>query len=237
MQTCLQVVVPVWQDDEALDGLLAQLQAWALDVWIVDGTGSAETAALVSGRGNYIAACPSRGGQIAAGIDAGAAPWLWILHADTRIDDNAFEYVRKMIATGEPCWGRFDVALPGLNVIASMMNFRSRLTRICTGDQAMFFHRSLLAEVGGYPVQPLMEDVEVSKRLKRNVPGLFRAPAIRVYASARRWRRQGVIRTVLTMWLYRWLYFRGASAEDLYRRYYGAGDSQRSHPPHDDGHT
>ncbi len=217
--------MPVWHDDEALDGLLTQLQAWALDVWVVDGARSAETAALTKGRGHYLSGCPSRGGQVAQGIAAGTAPWLWVLHADTRLDDTALEYVRETIASEKPCWGRFDVVLPGLSLIAAMMNVRSRLTHICTGDQAMFFHRSLLAEIGGYPAQPLMEDIEVSKRLKQSAPELFCAPSIRVLASPRRWRRNGVLRTVLSMWWYRWQYFRGASAMDLYQRYYDRGTS------------
>ena len=228
MKPDLTVVVPVWRDDEALAGLLDHLDQlslqWPLRVIVVDGAATASTAALVDSSACYLATQPSRGGQIASGLAHVESSWVWVLHADCRPDASAVEYLQALCARGEPCWGRFDVSLPGLGWVAFFMNWRSRLTKICTGDQGMFFHNQLLRDIGGFPRQPLMEDVEVSKRLKRIAPAGFRAPRIRVESSPRRWRSHGVLRTVVSMWWFRLRYFFGARADDLVAQYYGRRD-------------
>ncbi|WP_339845828.1 glycosyltransferase family 2 protein [uncultured Halopseudomonas sp.] len=121
-------------------------------------------------------------------------------------------------------WGRFDVCLspssPALNVVAWMMNQRSRLTGICTGDQAIFVRRDLLNQVGGYADIPLMEDIDLSKRLKRfSPPACIRTP---LSTSSRRWQQNGVIRTILLMWSLRLQYWAGVSPVRLAEKYYPA---------------
>lgn len=97
------------------------------------------------------------------------------------------------------------------------MNWRSRLTGIATGDQAIFVTRDRFREVGGYPEIALMEDVALSKALRRlGSPVCLRG---RVTTSSRRWERDGVVRTVLLMWSLRLRYFLGADPSDLARRY------------------
>jgi hypothetical protein len=118
-------------------------------------------------------------------------------------------------------WGRFDVRIEGkspwLRVIAHLMNLRSRWSGIATGDQAIFVTRAAFDAIGGFPDQPLMEDIELSKRLKRlSAPACLRGPAV---TSGRRWEARGVWRTILLMWRLRWAYWRGASAEILAERY------------------
>jgi hypothetical protein len=118
-------------------------------------------------------------------------------------------------------WGRFDVRIDGhspwLGVVAFFMNWRSRLTGIATGDQAIFVRREVFAAAGGFPDIPLMEDVELSARLKRiSAPACI---AARASTSGRRWERRGVLRTVLLMWRLRLAYFLGARPEELARRY------------------
>ena len=212
----------MWRDDAALERLLDQLAPWQFDVWVVDGAGDAATATLVESRAHYLRVDrASRGAQIAAGIAQSERPWVWVLHADTVLPAASVMFLGKLIDQGEPRWGRFDVRLPGLAVVAFMMNWRSRLSCICTGDQGMFFHRQLLKDIGGFPSQPLMEDIEVSKRLKRHARQRFTAPRQAIESSARRWRRLGVVRTVISMWWFRWRYFRGVSAAELFRDYYG----------------
>jgi GT2 family glycosyltransferase len=118
-------------------------------------------------------------------------------------------------------WGRFDVAIDGdspvLKWVAWAMNLRSRATGIVTGDQAMFVRRQAFQRVGGFPPQPLMEDIELSKRLRK----LSRPVALRqrVTTSGRRWERNGVWRTIVLMWLLRGLYWIGMPAERLARMY------------------
>ena len=122
---------------------------------------------------------------------------------------------------GGACWGRFDVQIDGrpamLRVVAALMNLRSRATGIATGDQAIFSTRAAFSQVGGFPVQPLMEDIELSRRLRRIAPpACLRA---RVLTSGRRWEQRGVWRTIVLMWRLRWRYWRGESAARLAEAY------------------
>jgi GT2 family glycosyltransferase len=97
------------------------------------------------------------------------------------------------------------------------MNWRSRLTGIATGDQTFFMTRDLFEKVGGFPEQPLMEDIEMSKRLKRLSPPLCLSE--RVETSGRRWDKKGVWKTIFLMWRLRWAYWRGVPANELSRLY------------------
>ena len=137
-------------------------------------------------------------------MNAGAAlargEALVFLHADTRLPERAALLIADALRRRR--WGRFDVRIAGrpgmLRVVAALMNLRSRLTGIGTGDQAMFCERAAFVAVGGFPDQPLMEDIELSKRLKRlGPPACLRA---RVVTSGRRWETRGLWRTVLLMW-------------------------------------
>jgi hypothetical protein len=130
------------------------------------------------------------------------------------------ERIRSCLAEGV-VWGRFDVCIRGqarmLHVIAWMMNWRSRITGIATGDQAIFMTREAFNAVGGFPDQPLMEDIEISKRLL----GLSRPACIadKVSTSGRRWESRGVWRTIFLMWRLRFAYWRGQSASQLAKAY------------------
>lgn len=217
----IDVVIPVLGDDEALARLLPVMAQMNLSPIVVDGAASAATAQVVADKGTYIASKPGRGAQIAAGIAAGSAPWVWVLHADTQPSAECLAYLAALQHDADLAWGRFDVSVPGLAVIGWFMNLRSRLTKICTGDQAMFFARPLLEHIGGFPAYPLMEDIEVSRQLKHAHGSVFHAPRVRVGASDRRWRRHGIVTTVLFMWWMRLRFFCGASPEILYQRYYG----------------
>jgi rSAM/selenodomain-associated transferase 2 len=153
-----------------------------------------------------------------AGAAVATAPRLLFLHADTRLPADALDLVCS--ALDAHAWGRFDVRISGrsawLHVVAAMMNARSRWSGIATGDQAIFMTRAAFDVVGGFPDQPLMEDIELSRRLKRlpqrPAPACLRA---RVTTSGRRWERHGVWRTIWLMWRLRWLYWRGTPAETL----------------------
>ena len=168
-----------------------------------------------------LTAAPSRGGQLRRGCGT-SGDWLWFLHGDAEVTEDLAAALAK--ATRAASWGCFDACLSGasplLRVVGFLMNWRSRLTGICTGDQGIFVSRALLDVVGGVPDQPLLEDIELSKRLRRHARP-YRVPA-RLGSSARRWERAGILRTVVFMWWVRLRYFLGGEPAQLYRRYYGS---------------
>jgi len=118
-------------------------------------------------------------------------------------------------------WGRFDVCIRGasrwLPMVAACMNLRSRPTGIATGDQAMFVTRAAFERVGGFPDIPLMEDIALSRALKRLGPPLCLREKVRT--SGRRWDQNGAVRTIVLMWRLRLAFFLGAKPDDLARRY------------------
>jgi hypothetical protein len=119
-------------------------------------------------------------------------------------------------------WGRFDVGFdntqPIFKWIAFMMNLRSRVSGIATGDQALFVTHWAFQAVGGYPDIALMEDITISARLKKL--GKPCCLPDKVITSARRWQQHGVFRTILLMWRLRLSYFFGVDPDDLAARYY-----------------
>lgn len=144
---------------------------------------------------------------------------LLFLHADTRLPPNADALILQALQQGH-VWGRFDVAFAPagrLAWLAAMMNLRSVWSGIATGDQGMFVRREVFESMGGFARQPLMEDIELSKRLKRvGWPARIKA---RVTTSARRWETHGVWRTVVLMWRLRLAYFWGTSPHVLANQY------------------
>ena len=208
--TDLSIVIPLLNDEWALSCLLKSLaDAFravapdAVEIIVADG-GSTDDGLEVAARHGCIVVRgqPSRGAQLQQGFLQAQGQWIWLLHADSIPDANLVSWLVRPRA---PCWGRFDVRFTGctppLRAVAMMMNWRSRRSGICTGDQGIFAHRSLLSAIGGVPPQSLMEDIELSKRLKRQMAPL--CPHIRLAASPRRWEQRGIVRTIVTMWGYR----------------------------------
>ncbi|CAE7460220.1 unnamed protein product [Symbiodinium pilosum] len=185
----LRVIVPVLHDDNHLKVLLKWLAEHQLAAIVVDGAASEVTQRLVTTPHEYIAHPPGRGMQIACGVAASAVPWIWVLHADGLPSSAAVSQLGGLVEADEPRWGRFNVKIQGLALIAHTMNLRSRFSRICTGDQGMFFHAGLIQAIGGFPAQPLMEDIEVSRRLKAVASSAFVALSATVETSPRRWRQ------------------------------------------------
>jgi rSAM/selenodomain-associated transferase 2 len=220
----LSIVVPVLNEAHNIAGCLTPLQALRRqghEVIVVDGGSSDGTAASAQPLADtVIAAARGRALQMNEGARSACGDVLLFLHADTRLPDNAPALIAQ--ALQDHVWGRFDVVIEGrsrwLRVVAAMMNWRSRSTGIATGDQALFVTRAAFDAAGGYPDQPLMEDIELSKRLKR-----IGAPASlqqKVSTSGRRWDEHGTWRTILLMWRLRFDYWRGVPAARLLRRYY-----------------
>lgn len=222
----LSIVMPVLNEAEALPGVLAALHAqWVPGVQLVvaDGGSTDGTVALAQAAGALVVAAPrGRARQMNAGVLAAQGGHLLFLHADTLLPAGALAAVQQALQASDPhAWGRFDVNIAGqhpmLRVIAWFMNQRSRLTGIATGDQALFMTRAAFEAVGGFPDQPLMEDIELSARLKRlGAPQCLR---LRVQTSGRRWEQRGLWRTMALMWRLRLAYWLGRSPDTLARRY------------------
>jgi rSAM/selenodomain-associated transferase 2 len=223
----LSVIIPTLDEAAGIVATLAALQplrAAGHEVIVVDGgsrDGTPEAARAHADRA--LAAPRGRANQMNAGADAAAGDVLLFLHADTRLPTGADRTVLDGLAASGASWGRFDVRIEGrsplLRLVAWLMNYRSRLTGIATGDQAMFVTRAAFAAAGGFPALALMEDVALSKRLKRvSSPLCLRERAV---TSGRRWESRGVVRTIVLMWWLRLRYALGASPERLRRIYYG----------------
>ncbi len=221
----LAIVVPVLDEAENLPRLLAALaplRERGAEIVVADGGSRDGSPALAAEAGARVVAAPrGRARQMNAGAAQATGDVLLFLHADTLLPPAADRLVHDALADGRHVWGRFDVSIEGrppmLRVVAWMMNRRSRLTGIATGDQAMFVSRAAFEAVGGFPDLPLMEDIELSRRLKaRSAPACLRA---RVRTSGRRWERHGVWRTIFLMWRLRWAWWRGTPAETLAARY------------------
>ena len=221
----LSIIVPMLNEAAALPGLLPQLAHWrtrGCEVVLVDG-GSTDGSADMARVAGFTVVDAERGRarQMNAGAAAAGGEVLLFLHADTQLPAEADVAVRAALADARREWGRFDVRISGrapmLRVVATLMNLRSRATGIATGDQAMFVRREAFDAVGRFPLQPLMEDIELSCRLlRRTRPACLRA---RVTTSGRRWEQRGVWRTIVLMWRLRWAYWRGVPAEVLAEAY------------------
>lgn len=201
---------------------LSPMRRQGIDVVLADGGSTDRTPALAACAGiRVVHAARGRAYQMNAGAAQARGTLLLFLHADTRLPTGFERLVRQALADGRHAWGRFDVRLdaPGwvMRATESGMNRRSRLTGIATGDQALFMTRAAFDAVGGFPDQPLMEDVEISRRLLRlSRPACLAARAV---TSARRWQEHGVWRTILLMWWLRFRYWLGASPAQLARYY------------------
>jgi len=169
----------------------------------------------------FLTAPPGRAAQMNAGAAASHGDVLVFLHADTHLPDNAKHAIVGALQAPECVGGRFDVRFDRdsalSRVIAGMINLRSRLSGIATGDQAIFVRRSTFDQMGGFAAIPLMEDIDLSRRLKRiGRLACLRAQAITAF---RRWETCGPIRTILLMWLLRFLYWIGVNPHQLSRWY------------------
>jgi rSAM/selenodomain-associated transferase 2 len=228
----LAIIIPVLDEGAMIADALAALAPYrrrGAEVIVVDGGSRDATVEAARPHADRVLAAPrGRGSQMNAGAAAARADVLLFLHADTRLPPDADRDIFLALEQTNRVWGRFDVTIAGrsplLRVVAAMMNLRSRLTGIATGDQAMFVTRDAFARAGGFPDLPLMEDIVLSRRLKRI--GRPACLAARVTTSGRRWDRDGAVRTIVTMWRLRLAFFLGAEPAQLARRYgYGAGDA------------
>jgi rSAM/selenodomain-associated transferase 2 len=227
----LSIIVPVLDEEAGIAATLqalSALRARGAEVIVADGASQDRTAALARPLcDRLIVAARGRAAQMNAGASAARGEILLFLHADTRLPEDADRLIMDGLKRSDRAWGRFDVSIDGHHplfpVIAAMMNLRSRLTGIATGDQAIFVATAAFAAIGGYPDLPLMEDIVLSRRLKRLSQPL--CVSARALTSGRRWAQYGVMRTILTMWRLRLAFFFGVAPSKLAAKY-GHGPRQ-----------
>jgi rSAM/selenodomain-associated transferase 2 len=227
MTGLLSVIIPAWNEAEQIEAVLQSLQTLRQqghELILVDGGSDDDTRRIAAPWVDRLLQVPrGRARQLAAGAAQARGDWLWFLHADTLVSAEVLAALLHILHTGSGAWGRFDVRLSGqrwpLRIIERLINLRSRLSGIATGDQALFMHRDLYRRVGGWPQIPLMEDVALSRALKRIARPLCLYE--QVLTSSRRWERQGVLATVLLMWYLRLAFTLGADPQVLAARYAG----------------
>ena len=221
----LSIIMPVLNEEAGIAAALAalgSLRARGAEVIVADGGSSDRTVALAQPQCDRLIVAPrGRAAQMNAGAAVAHGTVLLFLHADTVLPPGADGLIAERFARSGRAWGRFDVRIDGPHplfpLIAAMMNLRSRLTGIATGDQAIFVDRAAFAAVGGYPDIALMEDIVLSRRLKRLSRPL--CLSARALTSGRRWEKHGIVRTILTMWRLRLAFFLGAAPDELAARY------------------
>jgi rSAM/selenodomain-associated transferase 2 len=217
----LSVIIPALNEAVAITTTLQALQplrARGHEIILVDGGSNDLTVDL--GRplaDRVIQTGAGRATQMRAGAALAAGSVLWFLHADTTAPENADRLIMQALQRKRAGWGRFDVQLsktrPLLRCVGWMMNQRSRLSGIVTGDQGLFVTRDLYDAVGGFPEIALMEDIALSRALRRHGhPVVIQQ---RLVSSPRRWLAHGVLRTILRMWMLRLGYFLGVKPERL----------------------
>ncbi len=220
----VSIVIPVLNEAEHIANALDSLSSYRSEgheIIVIDGGSNDNTVSIAEQYADKVLRSEAgRAIQMNYGIDVAQGDVLLFLHVDTRLPDDAISKIISAIEDGF-FWGRFNVRLSGnrfiFRIIERMMNMRSCVTGVATGDQAIFISRESIDIVGDYPQLPLMEDIVFTKRL-RNLgwPACIRC---QVVTSSRRWEDKGVFRTMLLMWRLRLLFFMGVPAEKLAKQY------------------
>lgn len=220
----VSVIIPTLNEAPGIALTLSHVrQTGECELVVVDGGSSDGTADIARAHADsVVTVARGRAQQMNAGARVATGEVLLFLHADTVLPDGFSALVQQALYDPAVVGGRFDVRLDAegwpFRMIETLMNTRSRWTKICTGDQALFTRRETFLALGGFPELELMEDIEFSRRLKK--VGRIACLRARVRTSARRWQRDGVLRTIALMWTLRLAYFYGVSPRRL-KTFYG----------------
>jgi rSAM/selenodomain-associated transferase 2 len=221
----ISIIIPVYNEASVIDftlkRLLSTLAPFAYEIIVVDGGSTDNTLSIVKKYPvkAFSSKEKSRAAQMNYGARYATGKRLLFLHSDTQLPKEFFTLICKIETMH---WGFFRIKLDGrhrlFRLIETMINIRSTLTSVATGDQCMVISKTLFEQLDGFKNIPLMEDIEISKRLrKRYKPIVFKQYAI---TSSRRWEENGILKTILLMWKLRFYYFIGIPSEKLAKKYY-----------------
>lgn len=220
------IIIPVLNEAAVIESQLQMLQSLrqqGVELILVDGGSEDDTARLAEPLVDQVSICrPGRSRQMNQGARLASGTYLLFLHADTRLPENVMECLGAKASDQVP-WGFFAVRLSGqhwmLRVVERFMSWRSRLTKIATGDQSLFIRRELFLEMGGFADIPLMEDVAFCQSLRQLslAPAWLSTPVI---TSSRRWEENGIFKTIVLMWRLRFEFFIGISPHNIVKSYY-----------------
>lgn len=218
----ISIIVPVLNEAAVIDDLVDDLdssnqpETIIVDGGSIDGTWAALQKLQENDRVQVITSDPGRARQMNIGASFASGQVLIFLHADTRLPDDFAQQISPVV-NGEHGWGRFDVRFDDdhvlMRTVSGLMNMRSRITGIATGDQAIFVRATLFGTIGGFSEIPIMEDIDLCSRLRKTGPAM--RPAEPVITSARRWRANGIVRTIFLMWGLRLAYWLGVGPDRL----------------------
>ena len=222
----LSIVIPVLNEVDGIATFLSSLQSLRKDgheIIVADGGSDDGTAQRAAPFADQVIRCPrGRAAQMNAGAALAHGDVLLFLHADCLLPDGSNALILDGLKSHQRRWGHFDTRLSGgrsmFRVVEWFMNTRSRLTQIVTGDQGLFVERALFTSIGGFPAIALMEDIAISRRLKQVAAPL--CLSAKIVSSSRRWKKNGVWRTIWLMWRLRYAYWRGVDPADLANIYY-----------------
>lgn len=233
MQTC-SIVIPVYNEEQSV---LSQLNYWhsleqkGFELIFVDGGSGDNTRHILDRHFSRVYQCAAgRARQMNMGAQHSTRAIILFLHCDTRLPETSVEITEVAWR-----WGFFYIQLSGqLNILRWIergINWRSRMFKVATGDQALFFKREFFEELGGFADIPLMEDIDVSRRARKSAQPTIQKN--RVLSSSRRWEKNGAIKTVLLMWWIQLQYRCGVDPAKLVIQYYGVNNNTKARPNHD----
>ena len=221
----ISIIIPALNEGNSIEPALislSKLSKHVHEIILVDGGSQDNTVEIAQSYVDITIQSPKgRALQMNAGASMASGDVLWFLHADSLVADNADATICKALQTTACKWGRFNIKLSGsrwvFRIIEQLINIRSRLTKIATGDQGIFVLRESFELLNGYTNIPIMEDIDISKRLN-NISSPVCLKDI-IITSSRRWESTGIIKTVVLMWYLRFAYFIGVPADRLIRKY------------------
>jgi rSAM/selenodomain-associated transferase 2 len=227
MTPTFSFIIPVLHEETVISGTIRHirsLRAFGADeIIIVDGDPEGKTIDAIQDMGVItLISEKGRGVQMNRGAALATGEILIFLHADTVLPHDALKHIETVMQDKTVIAGAFDLSIDSekvlFRVIEKAASCRSRITRIPYGDQAIFMRRSVFNDMGGFKNIPIMEDVEIMQRIKKQ-RGRICIVDRAVRTSSRRWEREGIIYGTLRNWLLLFLYHIGVKPEKLVRFY------------------